>query len=59
MQAFGRDQKKTRKPNVEQEISNDEVKPVLSFDVRYSLFDILRFAFELLRGLPRSSCLSL
>ena len=47
MQAFGRNQK-TPNPNVERGISNDEVKSFLSFGVRYSLFDILRFGFELL-----------
>jgi hypothetical protein len=42
----------------DQGISNDEVKSLLfSFGVRYSLFDILRFAFESLRNLPRRSCL--
>jgi len=30
----------TRISNIEQGISNDEVKPVRSFDVRYSLFDL-------------------
>jgi hypothetical protein len=44
----------------DQGIPNDEVKsPVSSFGVRYSLFDILRFVFELLRALRRSSALRL
>jgi hypothetical protein len=44
MQAFGRNQQKhqARMSNIEQGISNDEVKPVLffpsAFDVRYSIF---------------------
>jgi len=45
MQAFGRNQRRnseTRMSNIEQGISNDEVKPPLSFpsvfDIRYSIF---------------------
>jgi len=41
--------------NVEHGISNDEVEFFLffpsAFVIRYSLFDILQFAFELLRSL--------
>jgi hypothetical protein len=43
MQRFGRNQKEqTRMSNIEQGISNDEVKPVLffpsAFYIRYSIF---------------------
>jgi len=44
--------------NVEQGISNDEVKSLLLFPsvfvIRHSSFDILRFAFDPLRSLRRS-----
>jgi len=60
MQAFGRNP--IRIPNVEQGISNDEVKSLLlfhsAFVIRYSIFCGLPasggFAFELLRSLRRS-----
>jgi hypothetical protein len=38
--------------NIEQGMSNDEGKQFLSFDVRYSLFDIRYFKFTTTRRSP-------